>query len=61
MFLKIVITLVVIIGVFISSWLCKPADFCTTRTAAISAPPDAVFAHVNSPRMEWSPWAKASR
>ena len=38
----------------------RPADFSVKRSAAISAPPAAVFAEVNDFHhwQEWSPWAK---
>ena len=56
-------TLLVILGlvalVLIAAAL-KPADFRVTRHAVISAPPAAVFAHVNEFRqwLGWSPWEK---
>ena len=38
----------------------RPSDFSVTRSASISAPPEAVFAQVNNlyKWQAWSPWAK---
>jgi hypothetical protein len=60
MFLKILIGLAIVIGVFLVVVAMQPSQFRVTRSATISAPPSAVFPHVNELRKwdAWSPWAK---
>ncbi|MDB6025475.1 MAG: polyketide cyclase [Verrucomicrobiales bacterium] len=60
MLLNIVIAVVVLIAVFLVIVAMRPADFRVTRNATISAPPAAIFAHVNDLHNweNWSPWAK---
>ena len=60
MFNIILIVLAVIIVVFVVIVATRPADFRITRTAAISAPVEAVFALVNDFHKweAWSPWEK---
>jgi hypothetical protein len=55
------IILAVIIVIFVIVVLMRPTDFRVTRSAAISASPDAIFPHVNDLHkfQDWSPWAKA--
>ncbi|GAA5125827.1 SRPBCC family protein [Luteolibacter yonseiensis] len=60
MIAKILIALGVIILIFVIVVASRPADFSYRRTATISAPPSAVFPHVNDLHkwQAWSPWAK---
>jgi hypothetical protein len=55
--LIVVVALVVILVVVVAL---RPDEFRVTRSAAISAPPGAVFEQVNDLHKweEWSPWAK---
>ncbi len=57
---KILVALIVIILVLVIVIALRPADFRYTRSATISAPPEAVFANVNDLHKweAWSPWAK---
>ncbi len=57
---KILIALAVIVIVFVVIVALQPSEFRVARTAAISAPPPAVFAQVNDFHNweAWSPWAK---
>ena len=57
---KVLIGFVVVIGVFAGVVALQPNEFKVARSLAISAPPAAVFAHVNDLRKweGWSPWAK---
>ena len=57
---KILIGLVVLIAAFAGVVAMQPSEFTVERTAAIAAPPAAVFDHVNDLRKwdAWSPWAK---
>ena len=52
--------LMVIVAAFVVIVALQPSDFRVTRSAAITAPPEAVFVQVNDlHRWEaWSPWAK---
>jgi hypothetical protein len=54
-----IIVVVAIIGLLIVVAL-QPADFRISRTGSISAPPSAIFPHVNNLHNweAWSPWAK---
>jgi hypothetical protein len=56
----ILIALAVIVVVFVVIVAIQPSDFRITRSAAIAAPPAAVFAQVNDLHNweAWSPWAK---
>src|SRR5713226_7353069 len=56
----ILIALAVIVVLFVIIVAMQPADFRITRSAAIAAPPEAVFAQVNDLHNweAWSPWAK---
>ncbi len=57
---KTLIVLVVLVAVFVAIVALQPAEYRVVRTAAISAPPAAVFAQVNDFHLweAWSPWAK---
>ena len=57
---KIALVLVVIVAAFAVTAALQPADFRIARSAAIAAPPEAIFPHVNDMHQwqEWSPWAK---
>jgi carbon monoxide dehydrogenase subunit G len=57
---KILIALVAIIAVFLIVVALQPSEFKVERSAAISAPPAAVFDQVNDFHKweAWSPWAK---
>ena len=55
MFKKILLALAVIIVAFVIIIALQPADFQVTRSAAMSAPPSAVFAQVNELK-KWEPW-----
>jgi carbon monoxide dehydrogenase subunit G len=57
---KILIAFAIVILVFVVVAALQPSDFRVVRTAAISAPPEAVFAQVNDFHNwdSWSPWAK---
>jgi uncharacterized protein YndB with AHSA1/START domain len=54
------IALAVIVVLFVIIVAMQPADFRITRSATITAPPEAVFAQVNDLHNweAWSPWAK---
>ena len=54
----ILVAIAVIIFIIVAAM--QPSDFRVTRTATISAPASAVFAHVNDLQKwdAWSPWAK---
>ena len=56
----ILISLAVIVAVFVVIVATRPSEFRVARSAAISAPPAAVFAQVNDLHKweAWSPWAK---
>jgi uncharacterized protein YndB with AHSA1/START domain len=60
MWKKIAVGLLAVVAVFVVVVALLPSDFRIERSAAIAAPPEAVFAHVNDFRkwQEWSPWAK---
>lgn len=60
MFKKILIALLALVTVFLVIVAFQPADFRVSRSAVISAPPEAVFAQVNDFHNwnAWSPWAK---
>jgi hypothetical protein len=57
---KILIGLIVLIAAFAGVVAMQPSEFTVERTAAIAAPPAAVFEQVNDLRKwdSWSPWAK---
>jgi Polyketide cyclase / dehydrase and lipid transport/3-demethylubiquinone-9 3-methyltransferase len=57
---KILIAFAIIVVVFVVVVAMQPANFRVVRTAAIAAPPEAVFAQVNDFHNweAWSPWAK---
>ena len=52
--------LAAIVVVFLIVVAMQPADFRTTRSASVSAPPATIFAQVNDFHRwdAWSPWAK---
>lgn len=52
--------LMIFVAAFVVIVALQPSDFRVTRSAAIAAPPEAVFSQVNDlHRWEtWSPWAK---
>ena len=60
MFKKVLITLVVLLGIFAAFVASRPDDFTVTRSASINASPAKVHAIVNNMRRwnDWSPWAK---
>lgn len=60
MLIKILIILGVLLVVFVIIVATRPDEFRVTRRATISAPPAAVFAHVNDLHkwQAFSPWAK---
>ncbi len=60
MLIKILAVLVVLVIAFLVIVSMRPSEFRVTRSAAIPAPPEAVFAQVNDLHkwQEWSPWAK---
>jgi uncharacterized protein YndB with AHSA1/START domain len=57
---RILIALAVLILLFLGLVAIQPADFKITRSAAIAAPPNIVFAQVNDFHKweAWSPWLK---
>jgi uncharacterized protein YndB with AHSA1/START domain len=57
---KILIVVALIIVVLIVVIATRPADFRVTRSATISAAPEAIFPHVNELKKwdSWSPWMK---
>ena len=61
MIVKILVGLAVVIIVFVAIIATRPADFRITRSAAVNAPPQAVFAQVNDFHKweAWNPWGKA--
>jgi uncharacterized protein YndB with AHSA1/START domain len=60
LWLTIGLVVLLALGVFLVVVALQPSEFSVTRTAAIAAPPQAVFPHVNEIRKweAWSPWAK---
>jgi uncharacterized protein YndB with AHSA1/START domain len=60
MFKKILLAFAALLAVFLVVVAFQPAAYRVVRTATISAPPAAVFAHVNDLRrwQAWSPWEK---
>jgi hypothetical protein len=54
-----IVVAVLVIGVLLVA-ATRPADVRVSRTAALAAPPSAVFPHLNDLRklQDWSPWAK---
>jgi uncharacterized protein YndB with AHSA1/START domain len=60
MLMYILIGLAAVVVVFLIIVSRQPNEFRVTRSAVISAPPEAVFTHVNDFHNweEWSPWAK---
>ena len=60
MIMPILIGLAVVIGLFIVIVALRPSNFSVTRSAAIAAPPEQVFPHVNELRNweAWNPWGK---
>ncbi|MHA3772414.1 SRPBCC family protein [Verrucomicrobiota bacterium sgz303538] len=60
MLIKILLSLAAILVVFSIIVALQPSDFRVTRSATIAAPPEVVFAQVNTLRNweAWSPWAK---
>jgi hypothetical protein len=60
MLTNILIILAVIVVGFVVIVGLRPSDFSVSRSAAIGAPPDAVFPQVNNLHNweAWSPWAK---
>jgi len=57
---KILIVLAIVVGLFLVVVALQPSEFRVSRSAAIAAPPSAVFAQVNDLRkwQAWSPWEK---
>lgn len=60
MIINILILAAVLAAAFILFVASRPSDFCVSRTAIISAPPEALFAQVNNLQrwLEMSPYAK---
>jgi hypothetical protein len=60
MFKKILIAVVLIVVVFFIIVATRPANYTVTRSTAVAAPPETVFAQVNDLHKweAWSPWAK---
>ena len=60
MILKILISLAIVILVFVIVVASRPADFRYQRSITISAPPSAIFPHVDNLHLwqAWSPWPK---
>lgn len=60
MLINILIALVVIVVVFVVIVAMRPSEFRVTRSTAISATPQAIFAQVNDLHQwqGWSPWEK---
>ena len=56
----ILLSFAVIVIVFLAIVALQPSDFRVSRSAAIAAPPPAVFPHVNELKKweAWSPWMK---
>ena len=54
------IVIAAIVGVFLIVVALQPSEFRVVRSVTITAPPDAVFPHVNELKKwdAWSPWAK---
>jgi hypothetical protein len=60
MFIYIIAGLAIIVLILVAFIASRPSDFRVTRSAAVGAPAEAVFAQVNDLRNweAWSPWAK---
>ena len=60
MLMPILIGLAVVVVLFLIIVATRPSDFRVTRSAAIAAPPEQVFPHVNELRNweAWNPWGK---
>ena len=60
MIVPILVSLAVLVVLFVIIVSLRPSDFRVSRSAAIAAPVDAVFAQVNNLRNceAWSPWAQ---
>ena len=60
MLMPILVALAVVVVVFLIIVATRPSDFRVTRSAAIAAPPEQVFPHVNELRNweAWNPWGK---
>jgi uncharacterized protein YndB with AHSA1/START domain len=60
MLMPILIGLAVLIALLIVIVAMRPSDFRVTRSAAIAAPPEQIFPHVNQLRNweAWNPWGK---
>ncbi len=60
MIINIVIGIAIVVVLFVIIVSLQPADFRISRSASVSAPPQAVFAQVNDFHKweAWSPWAK---
>jgi hypothetical protein len=57
---KLAVVVVVVILALVAYIVTRPSDLRVSRSRAVSAPPDVVFAHVNdfSKWPTWSPWEK---
>lgn len=57
---KLVLAMLVVIAAFLAYVAILPANGTVTRSAVLSAPPEAIFPHINSLKKwdQWSPWAK---
>jgi hypothetical protein len=58
--LTVVVVLVVVVGGFLGIVAMQPSKYHIERSAAMAAPPEEVFEHINNLRKwnDWSPWAK---
>jgi len=57
---NVLIAVAVIVVIFLIIVALRPSDFCVTRSSTITAPPGAVFPHVNEFKKweAWNPWGK---
>ena len=60
MVMKILVALAILAAVLAGVVALQPSEFRVTRSAAIAAPPSAIFPHVNNLYhwKAWSPWAR---
>lgn len=60
MLIKILVGVLVLVGVLAIVIAQRPSHFRVARSVTVSAPPEAVFPHVNGNRVwePWSPWTK---
>lgn len=60
MLVTILIVIALLLAIFLVIVALRPSEYLTTRSAALTAPPAAVFPHVNDLTRwpAWSPWQK---